>query len=539
MITSLEELQELAKVKLNELNSYNEEVKVCCGSSCEALGATELTKNIKKRVKEAKKDTCCNVKPVGCNGLCAAGILVSHSNKEKNSDILYENIELEDEDKLIDGILNEKDYEEKKCDTTRDFFKKQEKIVLANAGNINPDDINDYIAYGGYLSLFTALTEMMPNEVIEEVKISGLRGRGGGGYPAGIKWETVAKVERDQKYVVCNGDEGDPGAFMDRAIMEADPHRLIEGMALAAYAVGANKGYIYVRAEYPIAVEKLNKAIKQAKANGILGQQIAGSNFNFELEVRLGGGAFVCGEATALITSIEGNRGNPRQKPPHLSDYGLFQEPTVLNNVETYANIAPIVLNGGEWFRGFGTENSPGTKVFALTGHINNTGLVEVPMGMTLQEIIYDIGGGIPKGKKLKAVQTGGPSGGCIPANMMDLKVDYDSLKEVGSMMGSGGMIVTDDTSNMVEVAHFFMDFCKSESCGKCVPCRVGTTEMTNILKKFVDKQATQKDFDKLVEICEVVKDGSLCGLGQTAPNPVLSTIRYFKNEYLEAIKHD
>lgn len=540
MINSIEELEELAEKKQIDASSINEELRVCIGSSCLALGSDTMEKNLKKCVKERGLDKKCKVKGVGCNGLCAAGVLVSHIDKSRDEvEIIYENLELDEEIKVLDAVEKGEIYEEKRCDTTRDFFTKQTKIVLENAGIIDPNDINDYIAHGGYHALFDALTNLSQQDVIEEVKTSGLRGRGGGGYPAGLKWETVLKVESEQKYVVCNGDEGDPGAFMDRAIMEADPHRLIEGMSLAAYACGASKGYIYVRAEYPTAVEKLNKAIKQALKLGVLGTRIAGTNFSFDLEVRLGGGAFVCGEATALITSIEGNRGNPRQKPPHLSDHGLWGEPTVLNNVETFANIAPIIQKGGEWYASFGTEKSPGTKVFALTGHIQNTGLVEVPMGMSLKEIIYDIGGGIPDGKKLKAVQTGGPSGGCIPADMLDLKVDYDSLKKVGSMMGSGGMIVTDESSNMVEVAHFFMDFCKSESCGKCVPCRVGTTELTNILGKFVKKEATMADFELLKDMCSVVKESSLCGLGQTAPNPVLSTIRYFENEYLEAIKND
>lgn len=378
---------------------------------------------------------------------------------------------------------------------------------------------------------------MSPQDVINEIKISGLRGRGGGGYPTGLKWETVSKVDAEQKYIICNGDEGDPGAFMDRAIMEADPHKIIEGMALAGYACGATKGFIYVRAEYPIAVQKLNKAIKQARKKGILGNQIADSGFSFDIEVRLGGGAFVCGEATALVASIEGNRGNPRQKPPHLSDYGLWKSPTVLNNVETFANITPIIRNGGEWFKSIGTEKSPGTKVFALTGHIKNTGLVEVPMGITLRELIYDVGGGLNEGKKLKAIQTGGPSGGCIPEELLDIPVDYESLKSIGSIMGSGGLIVMDDSSNMVEVARFFMEFCQSESCGKCVPCRVGTSELTNLLDKFIKKDATKSDFELLKNMCEVVQDTSLCGLGQTAPNPVLSTIKYFEEEYLEGIK--
>jgi bidirectional [NiFe] hydrogenase diaphorase subunit len=380
---------------------------------------------------------------------------------------------------------------------------------------------------------------MTPQEVIAEVKLSGLRGRGGGGYPTGLKWESVSKVQSEQKYIVCNGDEGDPGAFMDRAVMEADPHRVIEGMALAGYACGANQGYVYVRAEYPVAVEKLSRAIKQARKLGVLGSAIAHSNFSFDIDIRLGGGAFVCGEATALIASVEGNRGNPRQKPPHLSDYGLWGHPTVLNNVETLANIAPIINKGGAWYRSIGTEGSSGTKVFALTGHICNTGLVEVPMGTNLKELIYEIGGGVSEGKKLKAIQTGGPSGGCIPESLLDLEIDYENLKKAGSIMGSGGMIVIDESSNMVEIARFFMDFCRSESCGKCTPCRVGTVQLSDLLDKFIKKKATSYDLELLKQMCDVVKNTSLCGLGQTAPNPVLSTLKYFETEYLEGISDD
>jgi len=439
----------------------------------------------------------------------------------------------------IKKIYNENNPKEATIDMTSDFYKKQMRIVLENEGIIDPDDIEDYIAHGGYMSLFKALDEMSPKDVIEELKISGLRGRGGGGYPAGLKWESVSKVQSEQKYIICNGDEGDPGAFMDRAVMESDPHKVIEGMAIAGFACNANKGYIYIRAEYPIAVKRLTRAIKQATKLGILGNNIAQSGFGFNIEIRLGAGAYVCGEGTALIASIEGGRGHPRQKPPHLSDYGLWGKPTILNNVETFANIAPIIRNGGEWFKSIGTENSSGTKVFALSGLIKNTGLVEVPMGTTLRELVYDIGGGVEDGRKFKAIQTGGPSGGCIPEHLLDLRVDYESLKEVNSMMGSGGLIVMDDSSNMVEIARFFMDFCASESCGKCIPCRVGTTQLTQLLDKFIAKEATKQDFTLLKEMCKIVKSTSLCGLGQTAPNPVLSTIRYFEDEYLAGIKDD
>ncbi len=539
MITSLEDLKELAQKKSCTDNNCKEELRVCIGSSCLALGASQLEKDLKKEIKDKELGDNCKVKGVGCNGLCANGTLVSHYNNVDKKETLYEKITTEDVKELVKSVETGKILKEKMCDVNQPFFTKQFKIVLENAGYIDPNDIEDYIAHNGYTALFTALEDMKSQDVIDEVKLSGLRGRGGGGYPTGFKWETVSKVQSSQKYIICNGDEGDPGAFMDRAVMEADPHRVIEGMIIAGYACGANQGYIYVRAEYPTAIEKLNKAIKQAKRLGILGDNIASSNFTFNIEIRLGGGAFVCGEATALVTSIEGNRGNPRQKPPHLSDYGLWKEPTILNNVETFANIAPIIRNGGQWYKDIGTKNSSGTKVFALTGHIKNTGLVEVPMGTKLDELIYEIGGGIPEGKKLKAIQTGGPSGGCIPKHLLDLEVDYDSLKKVGSIMGSGGIIVIDESSNMVEIARFFMDFSKSESCGKCTPCRVGTTQLTDLLDKFISKNATKDDFELLKELCEVVSDTSLCGLGQTAPNPVISTLQYFEEEYLAGIKED
>lgn len=539
MITSLLELEELANCKRCDEASVVEELRVCIGSSCTSRGADEIKKTLKTAIEKKDLQSRCRVKGVGCRGLCANGTLVSHYKNSTNENTLYEAITLDDVDALVASIEEQKDYLSKLCDTNQPFFTKQTKIVLENAGIIDPDDIEDYIAHGGYTTLFHVLHDMMPADVINEVKLSGLRGRGGGGFPTGQKWESVYKVQSDQKYIVCNGDEGDPGAFMDRSLMEADPHKVLEGMIIAGFACEATKGYIYVRAEYPIAVEKLGRAIKQARKIGILGNQIAHSGFDFDIEVRLGGGAFVCGEATALIASIEGNRGNPRQKPPHLSDYGLWGEPTVLNNVETLANIPSILKNGGEWFKNIGTPTSTGTKIFALTGHIKNTGLVEVPMGITLRELIYEIGGGTSDGKALKAIQTGGPSGGCIPVQFLDLSIDYDSLKSVGTIMGSGGMIVIDESSNMVELAHFFMDFCKSESCGKCVPCRVGTTQLTHLLEKFIAKEATQADFELLKELSKVVKGTSLCGLGQTAPNPVLSTIRYFESEYLEGIKND
>lgn len=539
MIQSLEELVAIATKKIEEEKECNDELRICIGSSCAALGSQDMQKSLGKKVKAKELQDKCKVKGVGCNGLCSAAIMVMGYDKDKAEEVIYGGIEITDEDRLLALIENDTELHDKLLDTNTPFFTAQKKIVLENAGVIDPDDIDDYIVHDGYKALFTALEEMSPTEVIEEIKISGLRGRGGGGYPAGLKWEAVSKVESDQKYIVCNGDEGDPGAFMDRAVMEADPHKIIEGMAISGYACGANMGYIYVRAEYPIAVEKLERAIKQARTKGILGNRIANTNFNFDIEIRLGGGAFVCGEGTALISSIEGNRGNPRQKPPHLSNHGLWGAPTILNNVETFANIAPIIRKGGDWFSKIGTAKSSGTKVFALTGHVQNTGLVEVPMGISLRDLIEKIGGGIPNGGKIKAIQTGGPSGGCIPENMLDIPVDYDSLKSVGSIMGSGGLIIMDESSNMVEVARFFMDFSKSESCGKCVPCRVGTSELTDLLDKFIKKEAKPSDYELLKEMCVVVKDASLCGLGQSAPNPVLSTIKYFEQEYLEGIKND
>jgi bidirectional [NiFe] hydrogenase diaphorase subunit len=530
MITSIEELHSLKEELINQEKEIEKKVEVCVGSSCLSLGSNELLDEFKK----CKSDKC-KITGVGCNGLCSAGMLVKI--KDKESTTLYENASLEDTNELVESFKNSTTLDRLKCDTNIPFFTNQTKIVLKNAGNIDPDSIEDFIRVGGYEALFEALTDSSSSDVIDEIITSGLRGRGGGGYPTGLKWDSIAKVDSEIKYVVCNGDEGDPGAFMDRAIMEADPHRVLEGMIIAGFAVGATKGFIYVRAEYPLAVEKLKKAIKQAKKKGILGHKIAGTNFDFDIEVRLGGGAFVCGEATALVTSIEGNRGHPRQKPPHLSESGLFGKPTLLNNVETYANISEIIKNGGEWFSSIGTPSSTGTKVFALTGEIAHTGLVEVKMGTTIKELIYEIGGGVTGGE-FKAIQTGGPSGGCIPKEYLDMSLEYDTLKEIGSIMGSGGVIVMNEKTSMTEVAKFFIEFCKEESCGKCVPCRMGTVELSTLMDKFVNKVATNRDYEKLKELCKMVKATSLCGLGQTAPNPIQSTIKYFEKEYLEGIKN-
>jgi bidirectional [NiFe] hydrogenase diaphorase subunit len=412
-------------------------------------------------------------------------------------------------------------------------------IVLANSGVIDPERIDSYIAADGYLALRNALREMEPKEVIDAVVRSGLRGRGGAGFPTGLKWGTVAKSAGAKKYVICNADEGDPGAFMDRSVLESDPHAVLEGMAIAAYAVGADQGYIYVRAEYPLAISRLQTAIKQAKQYGLLGSGVFESPFNLTIDLRLGAGAFVCGEETALMGSVEGKRGTPRPRPPFPAERGLWGCPTLINNVETFANIAPIVRNGPEWFAGIGTEKSKGTKVFALAGKIKNTGLIEVPMGTRLRDIVEDMGGGAPDGGTIKAVQTGGPSGGCIPAGALDTPVDYESLTKLGSIMGSGGMIVMDQATNMVDVARFFMEFCMDESCGKCVPCRAGTAQMHHLLCKIVERRATARDLAKLEELCDMVKYTSLCGLGQTAPNPVLSTLRFFRNEYAERLQPD
>jgi len=449
---------------------------------------------------------------------------------------MYEAVSASDAKDIVDA-LGKKPVKRIQCDEKAPFFKRQVKISLENSGVIDPDKIEDYIAREGYAGLLTALNEMTPQEVQQQVEKSGLRGRGGAGFPTGLKWGTVAKMAGGQKYVICNADEGDPGAFMDRSVLESDPHRVLEGMAIAAYAVGANTGYLYVRAEYPLAVKRLKNAIRQAERLGLLGANICGTPFQFNVEIRLGAGAFVCGEETALISSIEGNRGIPRPRPPFPAQSGLWGCPTLINNVETFANIAPIIRKGGEWFAGIGTEKSKGTKVFAIAGRVENTGLIEVPMGITLRDIIFDIGGGIPNGRKFKAVQTGGPSGGCIPEEYLDMPVDYESLAKVGSIMGSGGMIVMDDTSCMVDMARFFMEFCMTESCGKCVPCRVGTRQMYDILTKMTNGSATMDDLALLEELCGMVKSTSLCGLGQTAPNPVVSTLRYFREEYLAHIE--
>ncbi len=533
----LDELQEVATQTQERCASYKHCLRICMAASCQSVGSEEVLNDLSTKVDELGRDDI-QVKGVGCMGLCSAGPLVRADDGAGSQSVLYQQVSAADGEELFDS-LGAEPVERLVCPTDVPFFTRQQKIVLENSGVIDPENIHDYIAASGYASLVRALTEMTPEMVLQEVRDSGLRGRGGGGYPAGLKWSTVAKSLEGQKYVVCNADEGDPGAFMDRAVLESDPHRVIEGMALAAYAVGANQGFIYIRAEYPLAVDRLRAAVRQATRLGLLGQHICETQFSFDVEIRLAAGAFVCGEETALMASIEGQRGQPRPRPPYPADEGLWNCPTLINNVETLANIPAIVRHGGEWFRAIGTEQSSGTKVFALAGSIKNTGLIEVPMGIALREIIEEIGGGIPNGHRFKAVQTGGPSGGCLPEEHLDMPVEYDTLIRAGSIMGSGGMIVMDDTSSMVDVARFFMEFCMTESCGKCIPCRAGTYQLHELLEKLGAGEGTAADLALLEDLCEVVKATSLCGLGQTAPNPVLSTLRYFRDEYLEKLQPD
>lgn len=556
-----DELRKATEVEQQAQAKFQHHVHVCTGSACAALNAVQLEAALNQALVQHGLQKTCQVKPVGCPGLCAIGPLVkvetmgdkqpaadsSSSVVHHPSTVLYQKVTPQDAPDII-ASLNNKPLDRLAYATDQPFFTRQLKIVLENCGEIDPDRIEDCIAHGGYWAALKALTEMTPQQVIETITKSGLRGRGGAGFPTGLKWATVAKSQRApnrsgqdrdeaDKFVICNGDEGDPGAFMDRSVMEGDPHRVIEGMLIAAYAVGATQGYMYVRAEYPLAVKRLKTAIRHATRAGFLGKNICGTSFNFDIDIRLGAGAFVCGEETALMASIEGNRGTPRPRPPYPAEAGLWGCPTLINNVETFANIAPIIKHGADWFASIGTEKSAGTKVFALVGQIANAGLIEVPMGISLREIIFSIGGGVPDGRTFKAVQTGGPSGGCIPEQFLDMPVDYESLNTVGTIMGSGGMIVMDDSTNMVDVAKFYMEFCMDESCGKCVPCRVGTTQMYRLLSKFSTGTATKADLAKLEGLCDLVKHTSLCGLGQTAPNPVLSTLRYFRHEYEDKIR--
>ena len=524
---------------------YKSHVLVCGGTGCTSNGSAKIREELARQLKANHMEDDVQIVETGCFGLCAVGPVVivypeaafySGVHADDVTDIVNEHLI---KGRLVTRLLHTERVGEPpvKALTDTEFYRRQTRVALRNCGVIDPENIDEYIARDGYAALIKCLTEYEPQQVIDMVKASGLRGRGGAGFPTGTKWQFVKNAAGDVKYVCCNADEGDPGAFMDRSVLEGDPHSVIEAMTIAAYAVGGTQGYIYVRAEYPIAVDRCRIAIKQAREYGLLGKNILGTDFSFDIELRLGAGAFVCGEETALMVSVEGNRGEPRPRPPFPANKGLFGKPTLLNNVETYANITQIIRNGPDWFASMGTEKSKGTKVFALGGKIVNTGLVEVPMGTTLREIVYDIGGGIPKGKQFKAAQTGGPSGGCIPPRHLDVPIDYDKLIEIGSMMGSGGLIVMDEDTCMVDMSKFFLEFTVDESCGKCTPCRIGTKRLLEMLNKVTDGTATMEDLDKMEELCYYIKENSLCGLGQTAPNPVLSTLRYFRDEYETHIK--
>jgi len=510
-------------------------LRTCMSAGCMSSRADKIRDNLAAEVKAQGLESDVEVRRVGCMGFCGQGPLVGVSH-DGGQEELFEFVKPEDAPAIVSSLKGGK------CDVQRGdpqhpFFAKQIRIVRVNGGIIDPESIEDYIAAGGYQALHQALTEMKPAEIVEAITRSGLRGRGGAGFPTGLKWGTVAKSPGAKKYVVCNGDEGDPGAFMDRSVLESDPHLVLEGMAIAAYAVGADQGFLYVRAEYPLAISRLQIAIKQARQLGLLGGGIFETPFVFNVDIRIGAGAFVCGEETALMASVEGRRGTPRPRPPFPAESGLWGCPTLINNVETFANIAPIINKGADWYASFGTEKSKGTKVFALTGKIKNNGLIEVPMGIPLRQIVEEMGGGAPDGRKIKSVQTGGPSGGCIPAEHLDTPVDYESLTRLGSIMGSGGMVVMDDSTNMVEIAKFYMEFCMEESCGKCIPCRAGTAQMFHLLEKITHRKATARDLARLEELCDMVRNTSLCGLGQTAPNPVLSTLRFFRNEYEDLLQ--
>ncbi len=520
---------------------YRSHILICGGTGCTASGSAAVISALEAELKKHSLENEIKIIKTGCFGLCAVGpIMIVYPEGCFYSSVTADHIPEIVEEHLIKGrpvksLLYKEtvDGDSIKSLNHTDFYRHQKRVALRNCGVINPEVIEEYIAYDGYQALGKCLTEYTPEQVVEIVKASGLRGRGGAGFPTGMKWSFAAANKADQKYVCCNADEGDPGAFMDRSVLEGDPHSVLEAMAIAGYAIGATQGYIYIRAEYPIAVQRLEIAIKQARELGLLGKNILGTGFDFDIEIRLGAGAFVCGEETALMTSIEGKRGEPRPRPPFPALKGLFQKPTILNNVETYANIAQIILNGPEWFASMGTEKSHGTKVFALGGKINNTGLVEVPIGTTLRTVVEDIGGGVPGGKKFKAAQIGGPSGGCIPASLIDVQIDYESLISEGAMMGSGGLVVMDEDNCMVDIAKFFLEFTVEESCGKCTPCRIGTKRLYEMLEKITSGNGTLEDLDKMEELCYYIKNNSLCGLGQTAPNPVLSTLKHFRDEYI------
>lgn len=527
------------------MSSYRMHLLVCGGSGCVSSDSKLIVKNLEKHIKANGMSDEVQVVTTGCFGFCEKGPIV----KVHPDNVFYVEVKPEDAEEIVlehvvkgrkvERLLYIEPNEEQRIEEHKNmpFYKKQLRIALRNCGYIDPEDINEYLSQDGYMALGKVLTEMTPDTVIATLRKSGLRGRGGGGFNTGLKWELARRSVSEQKYVVCNADEGDPGAFMDRSILEGDPHSVLEAMAIAGYAIGANKGFIYIRAEYPLAIKRLDIAIRQAKENGLLGKDILGMGFDFDIEMRYGAGAFVCGEETALIHSIEGDRGEPSNKPPFPADKGLWKKPTIVNNVETFANVPPIFLKGADWFASIGTEKSKGTKVFALAGKVNNVGLVEVPMGMPLREIIFDIGGGIKGGKKFKAVQTGGPSGGCMPESALDTRIDYDNLTAAGSMMGSGGMIVLDEDDCMVNIAKFYLEFTMDESCGKCTACRIGNKRLFEILTKITDGKGTMKDIESLKELGHIIRDTSLCGLGQTAPNPVLSTINHFLDEYVAHVK--
>ncbi|MCB0192770.1 MAG: NAD(P)H-dependent oxidoreductase subunit E [Anaerolineae bacterium] len=516
---------------------------LCCGSTpCLSSGGTavqEVFKGFLKENRDLKAEVA--VVSTGCMGPCSRGPLVTVQ-QPGEEDVIYERVTSELAQEIFKKHVTDEATDRVETHILPNdipFFTKQKKVVLANSGLIDPERLEDYVAHGGYLALGHALREMTPEEVCNEIINSGLRGRGGGGYPSGLKWNLVRRAKADKKYVIANGDEGDPGAYMDRTLMESDPHRVLEGMAIAGYAVGAEQGFIYVRGEYPIAAKRLEKAIRMAERRGLLGSRVMDTAFNFRIDIRIGAGAFVCGEETALMASIMGKRGQPVPRPPYPPSSGLWGYPTLINNVETFGSIAPIIDNGAEWFAGIGTAKSKGTKIFALAGQVENTGLIEVPMGLSLREIVFDIGGGVPDGRTFKAAQTGGPSGGCIPADYLDTPVDYESLRELGSIMGSGGLVVMDDTTSMPNVAKYFMEFCMDESCGKCVPCRVGTVQLYRILDRITAGTATRNDLTIMEELCTMMRETSLCGLGQSAPNPLLSTLRYFREEYEALINDD
>ena len=531
---NVEELQAMAQAELDQQRRFRCRILVCMSTPCISSGATAVQQALVEALKAAQLDTEVEAVATGCLGPCSRGPLVTIK-AEGQEDVIYERVSPEDAPDIVARQFKAAEAPAltgKVLPNDLPFFTKQMQIVLADSGVIDPERLEPYVARGGYAALAHALREMSPEEVCQEITKSGLRGRGGAGFPTGLKWDMVRKAVGERKYVVANGDEGDPGAYMDRTLMESDPHRVLEGMAIAGYAVGAEQGYIYVRGEYPLAGKRLEKAIRQAERRGLLGHRILESPFNFRIDIRMGAGAFVCGEETALMQSVMGRRGQPMPRPPYPAHKGLWQSPTLLNNVETFGNIAAIITKGAEWYASFGTEKTKGSKIFALAGKVNNTGLIEVPIGITLREIVYDIGGGIPGGKAFKAAQTGGPSGGCIPAEFLDVPIDYESLARLGSIMGSGGLIVMDETSCIPDVAKFFMEFCMDESCGKCGPCRGGTIQMYRMLEKITDGTADMDTIPKLEELCLMVKETSLCGLGQTSPNPIYSTLRYFRDEY-------